>query len=131
MVLMIIDDDRDILEINRNHLTDEGYKVHTFQTADDAISALKQIHPDGIVLDIMMPGTDGLSAINVIKKYTDAPIILLSGLASEDNRVEGLMSGADDYMVKPYSLKELSARIGLQIKKKNITKDFQFPKKKY
>lgn len=122
MVLMIIDDDRDILEINKNHLSDEGYKVYTYQTADDAISALKQIRPDCIVLDIMMPGTDGLNAINVIKRYTDSPIILLSGLASEDNRVEGLMSGADDYMVKPYSLKELSARIRLQIKKKNITK---------
>ena len=122
MVLMLIDDDKDILDINKNYLSDEGYKVYTFLSADNALSSLKKINPDCILLDIMMPGTDGLTSINSFKKITDAPIILLSGLASEDDRVKGLMSGADDYMIKPYSLKELSARIKLQIKKKNLSK---------
>ena len=122
MVLMLIDDDKDILEINKKYLSSEGYTVYTFTNADAAISSLKKIVPDCIVLDIMMPGTDGLTATDLIKQTLDCPIILLSGLASEDDKVEGLMSGADDYMIKPYSLKELSARIKLQIKKKSLSK---------
>ncbi|WP_026526836.1 response regulator transcription factor [Butyrivibrio sp. VCD2006] len=120
--IMLIDDDKDVLNINSSYLTEEGYEVIIYCTADDAIKALKKEHPDCIVLDIMMPGTDGLSAVSIIKDMTDTPIILLSGRDSEDDRVEGLLSGADDYITKPYSLKELSARIKLQISKKKITK---------
>ena len=120
--LILIDDDKDVLSLNIKYLKDEGYQVSGFSTADEAMKEIKSLNPDCIVLDIMLPGTDGLTAVSMIKKIVDAPIILLSGRASEDDRVEGLMSGADDYMIKPYSLKELSARIKLQIKKKNLTK---------
>ena len=120
--IMLIDDDKDVIKINSDYLTGEGYKVDIYYTADDAIAALSSHSPDCILLDIMMPGTDGLSAVPIIKKLTAAPIILLSGRRSEDDRVNGLLSGADDYMVKPYSLKELAARIKLQIRKKTHTK---------
>ncbi len=120
--IMLIDDDKDVIKINSDYLTGEGYLVDIYYNADDAISALSSRNPDCILLDIMMPGTDGLSAVPIIKKLTSSPIILLSGRGSEDDRVNGLLSGADDYMVKPYSLKELAARIKLQIRKKNHTK---------
>ena len=120
--IILIDDDKDVLSINSTYLENEGYSVIGFENADLALEKLNSLTPDCIVLDIMLPGTDGLTAVPMIKKLTNAPIILLSGRASEDDRVDGLLSGADDYMIKPYSLKELSARIKLQIRKKNLPK---------
>ena len=120
--IMLVDDDLDVIKINCDYLQNEGYLVYAYNNADDAIKNLSEIKPDCILLDIMLPGTDGLRAVSVFKSLLPTPIILLSGLASEDDKVKGLISGADDYMTKPYSLKELSARIKLQIRKKQHTK---------
>lgn len=124
-LIFFIDDDKDVLSINQKFFINSGYDVNIFENAIDAISALKKHKPDCIVLDIMMPGLNGFDALSEIRSICDCPVIFLSGKDSEDDKIKGLLSGADDYMVKPYSLGELSARIQLQIRKKNVITDKQ------
>ena len=116
-LLYFIDDDKDVLEINRKYFTNAGYKVQTFLDAPAAIDAISHQKPDCIILDVMMPGMDGFTALSKIRELCTSPVIFLSGKDSEDDRIKGLLSGADDYMIKPYSLGELSARIQLQIRR--------------
>lgn len=128
--LMLIDDDHEVLKVNKKYFQNEGYKVEIFTNAAAAVKALDSIRPDCIVLDRMMPELDGLSALPLIKKKTDVPVIFLTGKVSEDDKIEGLLSGADDYIVKPYSLKELSARIMVQLRKSDSVKSnntLEFP----
>lgn len=115
--LMLIDDDYEVLTINQKYFQNEGYDVLIFENAIEAIEALDTENVDCIILDIMMPHLDGMSALPLIRKKSSAPVIFLTGKDSEDDKINGLLSGADDYMIKPYSLKELSARIKVQLRK--------------
>lgn len=115
--LMLIDDDLDVLTLNKKYFEQEGYHVSTFENAPSAIRALSSHRPDCVVLDVMMPGMDGFTALRSIRSKTNAPVIFLTGRDSEDDRINGLLSGAEDYIVKPYSLKELSARIKVQLRR--------------
>ena len=121
-LLYFIDDDKDVLAINQKYFTNSGYMVKTFEDARSCLLAIKSKSPDCIILDVMMPGIDGFEALTQIRKLCGSPVIFLSGKDSEDDRIKGLLSGADDYMIKPYSLGELSARIQLQIKKQTSVK---------
>ena len=116
--LMLIDDDKEVLLLNQKYFEKEGYEISVFENAADAIAAIPKKKPDCILLDIMMPNLDGMSALLEIRKITDCPVIFLTGKDTEEDRVNGLLSGADDYIVKPYSLKELSARIMVQLRRK-------------
>ncbi len=109
--LLLIDDDIDVLEINRKYLTGEGFTVHTAGTPEKGISLAKKLNPSCIVLDVMMPGMDGFEVCRQIRTFSAAPIIFLTGKSSEDDKITGLFTGADDYLVKPYGLRELTARI--------------------
>ena len=109
--LLLIDDDIDVLEINRKYLTGEGFTVHTADTPEKGISLEKKLNPSCIVLDVMMPGMDGFEVCRQIRTFSAAPIIFLTGKSSEDDKITGLFTGADDYLVKPYGLRELTARI--------------------
>lgn len=109
--LLLIDDDIDVLEINRKYLTGEGFTVHTADTPEKGISLAKKRNPSCIVLDVMMPGMDGFEVCRQIRTFSAAPIIFLTGKSSEDDKITGLFTGADDYLVKPYGLRELTARI--------------------
>lgn len=109
--LLLIDDDIDVLEINRKYLTGEGFTVHTADTPEKGISLAKKLNPSCIVLDVMMPGKDGFEVCRQIRTFSAAPIIFLTGKSSEDDKITGLFTGADDYLVKPYGLRELTARI--------------------
>lgn len=119
--LFIIDDDSEVLNINKKYFTNEGYEVFIFDRAATAIESLSSKKPDCILLDIMMPELDGMSALPLIKERSDAPVIFLTGKTSEDDKINGLLSGADDYIIKPYSLKELSARIKVQLRKSQFS----------
>lgn len=109
--LLLIDDDSDVLEINRKYLTGEGFTVHTADTPQIGIALAKKLNPSCIVLDVMMPGMDGFDVCKQIRTFSAAPIIFLTGKSSEDDKITGLLTGADDYLVKPYGLRELTARI--------------------
>lgn len=120
--LLLIDDDTEVLSINQKYLSKEGYKVYTSDNAMQGIQYAKLIQPDCILLDIMMPQMNGYEVCKNIRKFSSVPIIFLTGKDSEDDKVEGLMTGGDDYIVKPYSLRELKARIDVLLRRLNYTK---------
>lgn len=109
--LLLVEDDQTLLDTLTFNLTREGYEVIR---ADDGVTALdlaRQHNPDLIVLDVMLPGLDGLTVCRTLRRETDAPIVLLTARSSEVDRIVGLDTGADDYIIKPFSLGELLARL--------------------
>lgn len=109
--ILIIDDNHEILDANLSHLAGEGFHVTATDTGVKAIAYLNEKQYDCIVLDILMPDLDGFAICKAARTVTDAPIIFLSCMDDPDDKVRGLMAGGDDYMTKPYSLKELAARV--------------------
>lgn len=118
--LLLIDDDTDVLEINRKFLTGEGFTVQIADTPQKGISLAKKTNPSCIVLDVMMPGMDGFEVCKKIRTFSSSPIIFLTGRSSEDDKITGLLTGADDYLVKPYGLRELSARIQALLRRASL-----------
>ncbi len=109
--LLLIDDDARLTDGIARYLRHAGYQV---EVANDGISGLERFHqvqPDLVVLDVMMPGMDGLELCRKLHEQSHVPIILLTARGDETDRVHGLRLGADDYITKPFSLKELEARI--------------------
>lgn len=115
--LLFIDDDNNVLLMNKEFFLDAGYAVATTTSAKKGIALLDKHSFSCIILDVMMPGLDGLDCCKLIRKKSDVPIIFVSGKASEEDRIEGLLLGADDYITKPYSLRELAARIEVNIRR--------------
>lgn len=115
--ILFTDDDREIRELVERYLNREGYQV---DTAADGESALK-LFGDGdynlVILDIMLPDIDGIEVLKKIREAANIPIIMLTARDSEVDRVLGLRIGADDYIVKPFSMNELIARIKAQLRR--------------
>lgn len=119
--LLLVDDDKEVLKINTKYFRQKDYEVEYATNAKSAIHKLESFKPDCIVLDVMMPGIDGFKTCKKIKELCDIPVIFLTGKDSEDDKIQGLMLGADDYMIKPYSLRELEVRIQVLIRRYSIT----------
>lgn len=115
--VLLIDDDRDMLSLAGEYLKEKGYEVDTAPSVKAALGCISKNRPDCIVMDVMMPETDGFDGISAIKSMTDAAVLFLTGKADEADRIKGLSLGADDYIVKPCSLPELSLRIQIHIRK--------------
>lgn len=109
--ILVVDDRRDIRDPLRQYLQKQGMRVSLADSAAEARLSLSNAAIDLIVLDIMMPGEDGLSLCRDIRSKSPIPIILLTALSDETDRIVGLELGADDYMVKPFNPRELLARI--------------------
>lgn len=112
--VVIVDDEEDIVELVSHHLKREGFLVKEFYKGRDFFFYLESILPDLIILDIMLPGVDGLEICKILKskpKTASIPIIMLTAKAAEADVVVGLELGADDYVVKPFSPRELVARV--------------------
>lgn len=109
--LLIVDDEEDVREPIQAYLEGEGYRVSSVGDADQAIEIVKSDTPDLIVLDIVLGESDGFDLCRDIQKIADVAIIFLSGRSEETERIIGLEMGADDYLVKPFSPRELLARI--------------------
>ncbi len=118
--ILFIDDDIELLEILSATFKEKGFKVKTCAAAKEGIAFLKKKDVDCIVLDVMMPEMDGFTAFDKIRKITQAPIIFLTGKVAEDDRIDGLTLGADDYIVKPFSVRELEARIKTVIRRVGV-----------
>ena len=118
--LLLIDDDKEVLTINMKYFKQLDYEVKSVSNARNALKLLSTYIPDCIVMDVMMPGMDGFSACTKIREICSVPIIFLTGRDSEDDKVQGLLLGADDYMVKPVNLDELNLRIGALLKRSGI-----------
>ncbi len=109
--ILIIEDDEEILRVLKRVLTYEGYIVDTALTGKDGLILAREQHPDLVVLDWMLPGMDGLEVSRRLQKVGNQPILMLTAKDTTQDRVEGLDAGADDYVVKPFEIEELLARI--------------------
>jgi len=114
--ILIVDDEESIVEFIKMGLEAEGYIIHTAYDGIEAIKKAKEIKPQIIILDVMLPGINGYEACIEIKKQLKTSIIMLTAKDDIDDRVLGLDIGADDYMVKPFSFKELLARINARLR---------------
>jgi DNA-binding response OmpR family regulator len=109
--IMIVDDEKDIVDFVRAYLEKEGYPTIEAYDGKSALDLWRACEPDLIVLDVLMPNLDGLEFCREVRRKSRVPIIILSAKSEEDDKLYGLDLGADDYMVKPFSPRELVARI--------------------
>ncbi len=109
--VLIVDDDIKIVELVKLYLNRDGYSVITAYDGNQALKLAREAHPDLIVLDIMLPGINGLEICRILREESAIPIILLTARTTEEDRIIGLDLGADDYVTKPFSPKELAARV--------------------
>ncbi|QDR81431.1 response regulator transcription factor [Sporomusa termitida] len=109
--IFIIDDEPKILRFISANLKSLGYEPHIFQNGADALAKFDLLDPELILLDLMMPGLDGLAVLNRLRTFTNVPVIILTARGHATDKVQGLNMGADDYLTKPFSLEELFARV--------------------
>jgi DNA-binding response OmpR family regulator len=109
--ILVVDDEKNIVQLARLYLTNEGYRVESASDGKQALERAKTVRPDLIVLDIMMPELDGLSVCKEIRKTSNVPVIILTARGDDIDRIIGLEIGADDYMAKPFNPRELVARV--------------------
>jgi len=109
--ILVVDDEPAILNLVAAYLRSEGYEFNTAEDGDSALKAFRAFRPDLVILDIMLPGMDGIEVLNHIRRESDAYVIMLTAKSEEIDKVVGLSVGADDYMTKPFSPRELMARV--------------------
>jgi len=109
--VLVVDDELKITRLLRDYLQQAGFSVLTAADGPSALAVARHEHPDMIVLDLGLPGLDGLDVTRALRTSSDVPIIMLTARADESDRIVGLELGADDYLVKPFSPKELVARV--------------------
>jgi len=109
--VLVIDDDVKTTELVKLYLRRDGYKVVTAYDGLQAVDVAREAHPDLVVLDLMLPGLDGFEVFRTLRAESDVPIIMLTAKTTEQDRLNGLDLGADDYVTKPFSPKELAARV--------------------
>lgn len=109
--VLVVEDEESLLFTLAHNLKREGYAVVTASRGDDGLRLAREQHPDLILLDVMLPGIDGIQVCRMLRRDSDVPIIMLTALGGESDRVAGLDTGADDYMPKPFGMRELMARV--------------------
>ncbi|WP_258359308.1 response regulator transcription factor [Moorella sulfitireducens] len=114
--ILVVDDEPNILQFLELGLQNEGFDVRTAQDGVKAITLLKEFQPHVVILDVMMPGMDGFEVCRMLKRMENVAVIMLTARDEVDDRVKGLMLGADDYMLKPFSFEELLARIYARVR---------------
>lgn len=121
--ILIVEDEKKIADIVRSYLERDGFNVTVANTGHEAIEQMKN-NFDLIILDLMLPDIDGETICSSIREFSDVPIIMLTAKSSEDDRIKGLGIGADDYVIKPFSPRELVARVKAHLRrtKKNEKK---------
>ncbi len=109
--VLIADDEKEIRDLLRLYLENEGYRIIEASDGMEAVKAVKEKHPDICLLDIMMPGKDGLSVLKEIRDESNIPVIMISARTADVERILGLNLGADDYIPKPFNPLEVAARV--------------------
>lgn len=115
--ILVVDDDPAILRAVDKGLSGAGFDVTGVATAREVLPEFQRVHPDVVVLDLLLPDGDGISLCAEIRKLATTPVIVLSAIGDDERKVEALNSGADDYLVKPFSMAELQARINVAIRR--------------
>ena len=119
--ILIVDDEQKIREMIKKYAEFEGYKTDEANDGMEAVLKARKFNYDVIIMDIMMPDLDGFSAVKEIRKTKNTPVIMLSARGEEYDRIHGFEVGADDYVVKPFSPKELMMRVAALIKRAKIS----------
>jgi two-component system alkaline phosphatase synthesis response regulator PhoP len=109
--VLVVDDDVKTVELVKLYLNRDGYRVLTAYDGVEALRLAREGHPDLIVLDLMLPGIDGLEICQTLRAESDVPIIMLTAKTTDQDKLDGLDMGADDYVTKPFSPRELAARV--------------------
>lgn len=109
--VLIVDDDDKLRELLVEYLEEYGYAVHTLSSGMECVQTVRDTHPSVVVLDVMMPGKDGLEVLRELRSEFTVPVIMLTAKGEDTDRIVGLELGADDYMAKPFNPRELLARI--------------------
>ena len=123
--ILIVEDDQDIAELVAHQLVKSGYEVDIVSAGDEVLPALERQFANLVVLDLMLPGLSGLDVCRAIRahaNFADIPIIMVTAKTEETDRIVGLELGGDDYITKPFSPKELTARVGAVLRRTNRTK---------
>jgi two-component system OmpR family response regulator len=120
--ILIVEDDLNLLSTLKYNLVKEGYKVITAVDGAGALETARREKPGLIVLDVMLPKLSGFEVCRILRKETNVPILMLTAKAEEMDKIVGLEIGADDYMTKPFSMRELLARIGAMLRRAEMAK---------
>lgn len=119
--LLLIDDDVKLCRLIREYLEPLGYQVSSAHTGPDGLELALAVSYDAIILDVMLPGLDGFEVLKRLRAKSDVPVLMLTGLGDEADRIVGLEIGADDYLPKTFSTRELLARLRAVIRRSRIT----------
>ncbi|PGY15267.1 response regulator transcription factor [Bacillus sp. AFS031507] len=111
MKILLVDDERRIIEVLEAYLVREGYEIHSADNGIDALKKVKTLNPDLIILDLMLPDISGEEVCRLVRKESDVPILMLTAKSAEDDRINGIVMGADDYLTKPFSPREVVVRV--------------------
>jgi DNA-binding response OmpR family regulator len=118
--ILVVEDDKDIADLIRRYLEREGHQVERLETGDQVVGHARKAHADLVLLDLMLPGLDGLLVCQALRQdpaTANVPVIMLTARGEESDRIRGLELGADDYLVKPFSPKELVARVAALLRR--------------
>lgn len=126
--ILVVDDEQNIVDILKANLEREGYEVLIAYDGEQAVECCKAKKPDLVLLDCMMPGMDGFDVCRIIRQTSNVPIIMLTAKSEELDKVLGLELGADDYITKPFSVREVLARIKAQLRRVHIQEREQLEK---
>src|SRR5512140_271372 len=119
--ILVVEDEKKISEIVKAYLEKEGYRVRLAETGEQALKFIKD-PVDLVILDLMLPDIQGEELCRMIREGSDVPVIILTAKSGEEDRIKGLGIGADDYVVKPFSPRELVARVKAQLRRAGRTK---------
>ncbi len=109
--VLVVDDDLTVRDVVRRYLELAGHQVALADNGEDALAWIAEQQPDLVVLDLMLPGIDGLEVCRRLRETSSVPVVMLTALGEEENRIAGLQLGADDYVTKPFSPRELALRV--------------------
>ena len=121
--ILVVEDDHNISDLIRMYLEKEGFDVHTAFDGGSALELFRTVQPDMVLLDIMLPVLDGWAVCSKIRETSRTPIIMITAKSEVFDRIQGLEMGADDYIVKPFEMKELIARINAVLRRTEIPED--------
>ena len=114
--ILVVDDEKDIRKLLTDYFQLQGYQVYTAKNGEEALEKIT-VGPDIILLDINMPQMDGMEVCKKIRDYVSCPIIFLTARIQEQDRINGLMIGGDDYIMKPFTVRELGARVAAHLRR--------------
>jgi len=120
MRIFVVEDEPKLASLLADYLRQAGHLPETFEAGDTALEALRADAPDLVLLDVMLPGLDGLSVLRALREFSNVPVIMVTARVDELDRVLGLELGADDYVCKPFSPREVVARVNAQLRRQAI-----------